>query len=165
MSARPIEARGARMRIAETAVILRVADDHGQLLAGILEAQMRLAHQRAADAGAVECRLNGERRQRHGRELALVLFDEKARKEDMTDDGAFLFGNEFQQRIAFIDERVDETGLDLLSERMLLDQPDRLAIFRRGCPDCHHTHKTVIPFSSFTPRRNSSALATRPPAR
>ena len=160
-----LEFSGALMRIAEAAVIGRLADDDRQLLAGLLQPDMRLADQCAADAGAVEGRLHRQRRERHGRKPPVAVIDIEPREQDMPDDMAVLLGHQFEHRIAALDQRVDQPGLRLLAERMFLDEADRLAILRRGGPDRHHAHESLVPFSIFKPRRNSSAVTGLPPAR
>ena len=51
----------------------------------------------------------------------------------MADNLALLLGDQFDHRVAFGDQRIDQPGLGLLAECMFLDEPDRLAIpGRRG---------------------------------
>ena len=126
---------------------------------------MRLADQRAANARAVERRLDRQRRQRDSRELLATLDHVKPREQDVADDLAFFFRHKFDDRVAVGDQRIDQAGLGLLPERMFFDEADRLAVAGRRRPDRHHAHDNLFPFSSFVPRRNSCALTGFPPAR
>src|SRR5690606_25766201 len=160
-----LEFGGALMRIAEAAVVGRFAEHQRQLFAGLLQPDMRLADKRAADAGAVKGRLHRQRRKGHGRKTLAAVLYMKPREEDVADDLTLLLGHQFYHRVAAVHQRVDQSGLRLLAERMLLDEADRLAILRRGGPDRHHAHDSLIPFSILVPRRNSSAVTGLPPAR
>src|SRR5439155_14002619 len=86
-----LELLGAGMAVAETTVIGRITQHHGQRLAGLLEADMRLADQCAADPGAVAGRLARQRRQRQGREALAPVLHEETGKQDVADDLAVFF--------------------------------------------------------------------------
>ena len=49
----------------------------------------------------------------------------------MADHLAFFFRHQLDDGIAAGDQRVDQTGLRLLAECVLLDEADRLAVLRR----------------------------------
>ena len=92
---------------------------------------MRLADQRTADAGAMECRLDRQRRQRHRRKALAAVLHEKPRKQDMADHLSIFFRHQFDDGVAAGDQRVDQSGLRLLAECVFLDEADRLAVPRR----------------------------------
>src|SRR5690606_24042673 len=91
--------------------------------------------------------------------------DIKPGKQDMADHLPLVHGHQFQHRVAGTDQRVDEAGLGLLAEGMLLDAPDRVAVGRRGRAYRHHAHDSLVPSSILAPRRKSGADAGLPPAR
>ena len=126
---------------------------------------MRLADQCAADAGAVEGRLDRQRRQRQGREALAPVLHEEPGKQDVADDLAVFFCYQLDDGVAAGHQRVNQAGLGPLAERMLFDKADRLAIPRRGRAYRHHAHLSFIPFSILAPRKNSCAAAGLPPAR
>ena len=64
-----------------------------------------------------------------------------------------------------VDQRVDQSGLRLLAECVLLDEADRLAIPRRRRAYRHHAHESFIPFSILRPAQEVLRGSGLPPAR
>ncbi len=126
---------------------------------------MRLADQRAADAGAVEGRLDRQRRQRDGREALAAILHVKPGKQDVADDLAIFLGHQFDDGVAAGDQGIDQAGFRLLAKGMFFDEADGLAIPRRRRAYRHHAHVSFVPFSILAPRKNSCAAAGLPPAR
>ena len=96
---------------------------------------MRLADQRPADARAMKIRLDRQRRQRHGWKFLAVLLHEQSRKQHMADHLAVFHSHQFDHGVAIFNKRVDQSGLRVLAECVLLHEADRLAIPWRRRPD------------------------------
>ena len=119
---------------------------------------MRLADQRAADAGAMEGRLDRQRRQRHGRKFLAAVLHVKPRKQDMADHLAVFLGHQFDAPHRRLSTSASTSPASACWPNAC-SSTRRIASRSLGVAALIDIMlmTSFIPFSILAPRRNSSA--------
>ena len=122
----------------EARVIIRVAEDEDQIMAEVVAGAQPRSNQLPADPAALVFGPHGQRGQPDGRKYTVFRLDAHRAEEDVTDDLAFAFRDERDERRSHRTQCLDEGRLVRLAKCQLYYLPNCFMIAFSLSPNAQH---------------------------